>query len=143
MGKRGHFANTENTIPERKGSSDTHLRTSFASNRAAEGTCDPGLRQFCRRSHVTRWWCPRRYTSLHEPLQIRRENLEEALQLQQFLRDVDDEMSWIREKESLASSADLGSSLSSVQSLQKKHQVGPSLCCVVEIFNPEHANCRK
>ncbi|XP_040070142.1 spectrin beta chain, non-erythrocytic 1 [Ixodes scapularis] len=64
----------------------------------------------------------KRYTSLHEPLQIRRENLEEALQLQQFLRDVDDEMSWIREKESLASSADLGSSLSSVQSLQKKHQ---------------------
>ncbi|XP_070377881.1 spectrin beta chain, non-erythrocytic 1-like isoform X1 [Dermacentor albipictus] len=64
----------------------------------------------------------KRYTSLHEPLQIRRENLEEALQLQQLLRDVDDEMSWIREKEPLASSADLGTSLSSVQSLQKKHQ---------------------
>ncbi|KAH6925479.1 hypothetical protein HPB50_005728 [Hyalomma asiaticum] len=64
----------------------------------------------------------KRYTSLHEPLQIRRENLEEALQLQQLLRDVDDEMSWIREKEPLANSADLGTSLSSVQSLQKKHQ---------------------
>ncbi|KAL1471295.1 hypothetical protein MTO96_023750 [Rhipicephalus appendiculatus] len=46
----------------------------------------------------------------------------EALQLQQLLRDVDDEMSWIREKEPLANSADLGTSLSSVQSLQKKHQ---------------------
>lgn len=64
----------------------------------------------------------KRYTSLHEPLQIRRDNLEESLQLQQLLRDVDDEMSWIREKESLASSTDLGTSLSSVQSLQKKHQ---------------------
>ncbi|KAH7971901.1 hypothetical protein HPB52_003666 [Rhipicephalus sanguineus] len=68
----------------------------------------------------------KRYTSLHEPLQIRRENLEEALQLQQLLRDVDDEMSWIREKEPLANSADLGTSLSSVQSLQKKHQARQS-----------------
>lgn len=64
----------------------------------------------------------KKYTSLHEPVQIRRENLEESLLLQQFCRDVDDELSWIREKEPLASSSDLGSSLSAVQSLQKKHQ---------------------
>uniref|UniRef100_A0A2R5L953 Putative spectrin beta chain non-erythrocytic 5 isoform x6 n=1 Tax=Ornithodoros turicata TaxID=34597 RepID=A0A2R5L953_9ACAR len=64
----------------------------------------------------------KRYTSLHEPVQIRRENLEESLLLQQFYRDVDDELTWIQEKEPLAASADLGSSLSAVQSLQKKHQ---------------------
>lgn len=62
------------------------------------------------------------YASLHEPVQIRRENLEDALLLYQFLRDVDDEMSWILDKQRLAFSVDLGNSLSSVQNLQKKHQ---------------------
>ena len=64
----------------------------------------------------------KRYQSLHEPVQIRRDNLEDALQLYQFLRDANDELSWIREKQPTASSTDLGMSLSSVQSLQKKHQ---------------------
>ncbi|KAG1650604.1 Spectrin beta chain, non-erythrocytic 5 [Nymphon striatum] len=63
-----------------------------------------------------------RYSSLHEPLQIRRENLEDSLLLHQYYRDVEDEMSWITEKEPLASSEELGSSLFSVQNLQKKHQ---------------------
>lgn len=63
-----------------------------------------------------------RYQSLHEPVQIRRDNLEDALLLYQFLRDVEDELSWIREKLPTASSTDLGASLTSVQTLQKKHQ---------------------
>lgn len=56
-------------------------------------------------------------------MQIRRENLEDALLLQQLVRDVDDEMQWLAEKEPQAASHDLGSSLTAVQSLQKKHQV--------------------
>jgi len=64
----------------------------------------------------------KRYQSLHEPVQIRRDNLEDALLLYQFLRDVGDELSWIRDKLPVASSTDLGSSLTSVQTLQKKHQ---------------------
>lgn len=64
----------------------------------------------------------KRYQSLHEPVQIRRDNLEDASLLYQFLRDVEDELSWIREKHPTASSTDLGTSLSSVQALQKKHQ---------------------
>lgn len=56
-------------------------------------------------------------------MQIRRDNLEDALLLYQFLRDADDEMQWLAEKEPLAASTDLGNSLNSVQSLQKKHQV--------------------
>ncbi|XP_013777045.2 LOW QUALITY PROTEIN: spectrin beta chain, non-erythrocytic 1-like [Limulus polyphemus] len=63
-----------------------------------------------------------RYNGLHEPVQIRRENLEESLLLQQFHRDVEEELMWIGEKEALASSTDLGTSLTSVQNLQKKHQ---------------------
>jgi spectrin beta len=64
----------------------------------------------------------RRYHSLHEPLTIRRDNLEDSLQLHQFLRDAEDEMIWLNEKEPIAASKDLGSSLTGVQSLQKKHQ---------------------
>ena len=48
--------------------------------------------------------------------------MEDALLLYQFLRDVEDEQTWIQEKLPLASSTDLGSSLSAVQTFQKKHQ---------------------
>ena len=64
-----------------------------------------------------------RYQSLHDPVQIRRENLEDSLLLHQFNRDVEDELSWISEKEPLAASSDLGNNLVTVQNLQKKHQV--------------------
>lgn len=63
-----------------------------------------------------------RYYSLQEPIQIRRDNLEDARLLHQLARDVEDELHWLSEKEPLASSADLGNSLSTVQRLQKKHQ---------------------
>jgi spectrin beta len=62
-----------------------------------------------------------RYEALHEPLQIRRENLEDALLLHQLNRDVADEALWLEEKLPLAASAQLGASLSEVQSLQQKH----------------------
>lgn len=64
----------------------------------------------------------KRYHSLHEPTTIRRDNLEDSLLLHQFLRDAEDELSWLNEKEPLAASKDLGNSLTAVQSLQKKHQ---------------------
>lgn len=62
-----------------------------------------------------------RYHDLQEPLQIRRDNLEDAKLLHQFARDVEDELHWLSEKENLASSKDLGNSLTTVQRLQKKH----------------------
>lgn len=43
--------------------------------------------------------------------------------LQQLLRDIEDELLWVAEKEPLAASQDLGASLTAVQNLQKKHQV--------------------
>ena len=63
-----------------------------------------------------------RYATLHEPCNIRRENLEEAQLMYQFYRDVEDELSWIHDKKPLAESEDLGNSLSAVQNLFKKHQ---------------------
>ncbi|XP_065360785.1 spectrin beta chain, non-erythrocytic 5 isoform X2 [Calliphora vicina] len=64
----------------------------------------------------------KRYHTLHEPLGIRRENLEDSFSLQQFLRDAEDELQWLSEKEAIAGSEDLGTSLTAVQTLQKKHQ---------------------
>ena len=64
----------------------------------------------------------KRYHSLHEPMTIRGDNLDDSLLLHQFLRDAEDEVHWISEKEPLAASKDLGSNLTAVQSLQKKHQ---------------------
>lgn len=64
----------------------------------------------------------KRYHSLHEPMTIRSDNLEDSQLLHQFLRDAEDEVQWLTEKEPLAASKDLGTNLTAVQSLQKKHQ---------------------
>ncbi|XP_065202026.1 spectrin beta chain, non-erythrocytic 1 isoform X3 [Planococcus citri] len=63
-----------------------------------------------------------RYHSLQEPMQIRRDNLEDALLLYQFSRDIEDELQWLFEKEPFAASSDYGTSLNTVQKLQKKQQ---------------------
>lgn len=64
----------------------------------------------------------KRYHSLHEPMTIRGDNLEDSQSLHQFLRDTEDEIQWLSEKENLVSTNDLGNNLIAVQSLQKKHQ---------------------
>lgn len=61
------------------------------------------------------------YQGFSQPMQRRKQKLEESLQLQEFLRTIDDEDSWIKEKEPLAQSTNFGSSLSGVQTLVKKH----------------------
>lgn len=63
------------------------------------------------------------YHKLKEPLLARRDLLESSTMLQQFTRDVDDELEWLNDREPLAASRDLGNSLTAVQVLQKKHQV--------------------
>lgn len=63
-----------------------------------------------------------RYKNLQEPLSGRKQKLDDALCLQQFLRDVEDEEDWIREKEPIAASTNRGRDLIGVQSLIKKHQ---------------------
>lgn len=63
-----------------------------------------------------------KYHQLLEPMQTRRDNLEASSMLHQFTRDVDDELQWLADREPLANSDDLGTSLTSVQNLLKKHQ---------------------
>ncbi|XP_052790859.1 spectrin alpha chain-like isoform X2 [Mya arenaria] len=64
----------------------------------------------------------KRYKDLKEPTAARHQKLEDALRLQQFLRDVEDEEDWIREKEPIAASTNRGRDLIGVQNLMKKHQ---------------------
>uniref|UniRef100_A0A8C3S247 Calponin-homology (CH) domain-containing protein n=1 Tax=Chelydra serpentina TaxID=8475 RepID=A0A8C3S247_CHESE len=63
-----------------------------------------------------------RYKHLSDPLQERRGSLEASRLQYQFFRDIDDELAWVHEKLPLASSKDYGQSLTTVQSLQEKHQ---------------------
>lgn len=56
-------------------------------------------------------------------MQIRRDNLEDALIHYRLLRDIEEEMAWINDKELLIKSNDFGTSLHSVQALQNKHLV--------------------
>nr|XP_026689485.1 spectrin beta chain, non-erythrocytic 1 isoform X2 [Ciona intestinalis] len=64
----------------------------------------------------------RRIQDLDEPLEKRKNALDNSKQLHQFYRDVQDEKLWIDEKIPQATSNELGSSLQEVQALQKKHQ---------------------
>uniref|UniRef100_A0A2H8TMG3 Spectrin beta chain, brain 4 n=1 Tax=Melanaphis sacchari TaxID=742174 RepID=A0A2H8TMG3_9HEMI len=64
----------------------------------------------------------KRYNSLQEPMQIRRDNLEDALINYRLSRDIEEELTWINDKELQINSHDFGTSLHSVQALQNKHQ---------------------
>lgn len=57
-----------------------------------------------------------------EPAADRKQQLEDSMKFQQFSRDVEEEMQWIKEHKPLAESSDYGKSLVGVQNLQKKHQ---------------------
>jgi spectrin beta len=63
-----------------------------------------------------------RFHQLKASLQQKRDLLEGSMMLHQFTRDVDDELQWLADREPLAASTDLGTSLTAVQSLHKKHQ---------------------
>ncbi|XP_063803707.1 spectrin beta chain, non-erythrocytic 5 isoform X2 [Pseudophryne corroboree] len=63
-----------------------------------------------------------RYKSLNEPLQEWRAGLEGRKLLDQFFRDIDDELAWIEDKMPHASSKECGQSLTTAQALLEKHQ---------------------
>jgi spectrin alpha len=62
-----------------------------------------------------------RYEGLQEPVKEQQKRLDDSCKLQQFLRDIDDEAAWIKEREPIASLPNRGNDLVVVQSLQKKH----------------------
>ncbi|XP_052755503.1 spectrin alpha chain, non-erythrocytic 1 isoform X2 [Galleria mellonella] len=63
----------------------------------------------------------KRYRQLQEPMQNRRDNLEDAALLHRWERDADEEMKWLRERAATVGSTELGSTLADAQALLKKH----------------------
>ncbi len=63
-----------------------------------------------------------RFDKLSGPATDRRQQLQDSLKFQQFSREVEETMQWIKEHRPLAESTDYGKSLVGVQNLQKKHQ---------------------
>ena len=57
-------------------------------------------------------------------MERRKGHLEESLRLQQFYRSAEEEQQWVRECRPQAASTDYGKTMSQVEKLQKKHQVG-------------------
>lgn len=57
----------------------------------------------------------KRYHALRDPLEKRKSKLAESLQGNQLTRDIEDELSWIREKEQIAASTNRGRDLVGVQ----------------------------
>ncbi|KHJ79774.1 spectrin repeat-containing domain protein [Oesophagostomum dentatum] len=62
-----------------------------------------------------------RYSSLNEPVLIRRENLRDAHALYEWIACAEEELEWLADKLPLARSQECGDSLNAAQSLQKKH----------------------
>uniref|UniRef100_A0A0M3J625 Spectrin alpha chain-like protein n=1 Tax=Anisakis simplex TaxID=6269 RepID=A0A0M3J625_ANISI len=63
-----------------------------------------------------------RYERIRQLADVRRDKLNKAITVHQFIRDIDDEESWIKEKKLLVSSDDYGRDLTGVQNLRKKHR---------------------
>ncbi|XP_026331526.1 spectrin alpha chain-like [Hyposmocoma kahamanoa] len=63
----------------------------------------------------------KRYRQLQEPMQIRRDNLEDAALLHRWERDADEEIRWMREREGAVRVEDAGNTLPEAQALLKKH----------------------
>ncbi|XP_045489789.1 spectrin beta chain, non-erythrocytic 1 isoform X1 [Pieris rapae] len=63
----------------------------------------------------------KRYRQLQEPMQIRRDNLEDAALLHRWERDADEELHWLREREGAVRSEEAGATLPEAQALLKKH----------------------
>ena len=63
-----------------------------------------------------------RYTELQKLAQSRGANLAESQKAHRIFRDIDDEESWIKEKQRIAASSEHGKDLTGVQNLIKKHE---------------------
>lgn len=71
-----------------------------------------------------------RYEALKEPMVARKQKLADSLRLQQLFRDVEDEETWIREKEPIAASTNRGRSGPADQFRQGRSHVGLEGLCV-------------
>lgn len=64
-----------------------------------------------------------KWTSLHDVAGYRKRKIQENLQLQQFIADYNDIMSWLDMMERIVANDDLGYDEASAETLLKKHKV--------------------
>lgn len=64
-----------------------------------------------------------RYEALKEPMAARKQKLSDSLRLQQLFRDVEDEETWIREKEPIASSTNRGEAVNHISWTRSRQNV--------------------
>ena len=69
----------------------------------------------------------RRYKALEGPWLIRKTNLDDTVALYKFNNEVADELDYFAEKTAILENNNFGSSVSEVQSLQRKHEVGDEI----------------
>ncbi|XP_060809257.1 spectrin beta chain, non-erythrocytic 5 isoform X2 [Amyelois transitella] len=102
---------------EQQVSSKADTATQLAEN--AKQLADSG--HFMAEELVARAEVVKRYRQLQEPMQIRRDNLEDAALLHRWERDADEEIRWLSEREAAVSSEECGSTLADAQTMLKKH----------------------
>ena len=83
------------------------------------------------------------YEELCALAESRRKRLEESRTLWQFYWDMADEEGWIREKEQLMSSPDLGHDLTSVNLLLSKHKVRVALFGLIFVGSEEQVDTER
>jgi len=74
------------------------------------------------------------YEELLQLANERQSRLKEARKMWQFYDDVEDEEAWIKEKEQIMSSPDLGHDLTSIRLLLTKHKVQCFVICLLGVF---------
>lgn len=74
-----------------------------------------------------------RYDALREPMAMRKQKLSDSLRLQQLFRDVEDEETWIREKEPIAASTNRGETplLAAPGVRSSRRRLSPSLLALL------------
>ncbi len=87
------------------------------------------------------------WNQLKEKAAQRKQDLEDSLQAHQYFADANEAESWMREKESLASSTDYGKDEDSSEALQKRHEAFMSDLAAfgntINDLKEQAANCRQ
>lgn len=121
----GHDLTTVNLLVQKQNILESQLKikqqqvSELESQRTHIASIDPEKEPVlqAKKAHVEE-----RFQKVLAPLQQRRSALEKVKRVHQFLRDIEDEKYWIRERIPLAKNTDYGNSLLIVQKLLKKNQ---------------------
>ena len=120
----GHDLTTVNLFVQKQNILESQLKikqnqvSELEGQRVALQEVDPEKEEMIRSKKVR---VEERFQQIVQPLEERRSKLERVKIVHQFLRNIEDEKIWIRERLPRATSDDYGNSLQTVQVLQVMH----------------------